>query len=111
MRTHEDAQSDLEQAVALVLSYTSAMNDVETRRYYRSRAEGGYVTSASDEEQTGGATAEELDAEYQTIFSKHCTERRRSYGGFLSSWSKGGRLYRCPPGLGRGGSENNTDEN
>ena len=83
--------ADLERAVALVLSYTSAMNDLETRRYYRSRADAGYFTSESDEERTGGATAAELEVEYRVIFEKHCTNRPRTYGGFLNAWSRGGR--------------------
>jgi len=67
------------------------MNDWETRRYYRSRADAGYSTAPSDATRAGGATADELDEEYHVIFGRHCTGRPRTYGGFPSSWSKGGK--------------------
>ena len=88
MTTQDEA--GVQEAVKVVLSFTSTMNEWETRRYYRSRADTGYITEASDSERAGDLTAEELDSEYFVIFQKHCTKRKRTYGGFPHSWTKGG---------------------
>jgi hypothetical protein len=91
MTPREGTEPELEEAIRLVLAFTSTMNDWETRRYYRSRADAGYFTAASDAMRAGGATAEELDREYEVILERHCTSRPRTHGGFPSSWSKGGQ--------------------
>ena len=91
MTSGDEAEADVQEAVKVVLSFTSAMNDWETRRYYRSRADAGYYTASSDAKLAGGLTAGELDSEYHVIFERHCTKRKRTYGGFPGSWTQGGQ--------------------
>jgi hypothetical protein len=87
-----DSNNDIQEATAVVLSFAKTMNDWETRRYYRSRVEDGYeFTAAKDAELAGPLSVNELEAEYLVLFEKHCTARKRSYSGFPSSWSKGGK--------------------
>ena len=82
-------QDDIRDATAVVVSFVIAMNDWETRRYYRSRVDHGYrFTAERDARLAGPLSASELDEEYGVHFRAHCTDRKRVYGGFPSSCGK-----------------------
>ncbi len=86
-----DQDEDIQEAIAVVLSFVSAMNDWETRRHYRSRVDDGHkFTAERDAQLAGDLTAEELDAQYYLHFQEHCTPRKRAYGGHPTSFCEGG---------------------
>jgi len=57
--------------------------------HYRSRVDHGYeFTAEKDARLAGPLSADELNEEYYVHFKKHCTDRKRSYGGFPSLGAK-----------------------
>lgn len=83
--------ADLNEAVAVVLSYAAAMNDWETRRW---KVDDGWRFSGFERYRkllAGYWPIKKLKAEYRRIFSAHCTDRKRVYSGFPSSWRDGGK--------------------
>ena len=88
----EYPDNEMREAIAVVLAFVSAMNDWEIRRYYRSRVDHGYeFTAERDSRLAGPMSADELDAQYLSLFGQYCTDRKRKYGGFPGSFSAKGR--------------------
>ena len=57
-------QDDLQAATEVVLSFADAMNDWETRMYYRGRVDHGYeITAERDARLAGPLSADELKEE------------------------------------------------
>lgn len=85
------SHEEIESATTVVLSFTHEMNIWETRMYYKSRIENGEFVSETNTKLVIAASYEDIKNEYYDVFNRHCTQRKRTYGGFPSGWSKGGQ--------------------
>lgn len=75
-----------------VLSFVEEMNDWEHKMYLLSRRESGQaINHQRDREIIPDVSYEDYKKHYFLIFSKHCTERKRTYGGFPSGWARNGQ--------------------
>lgn len=74
--------TEKENAIKIVLDFTSEMNAWEQQCHYRKRYEHGYeFTKEKDLRLGGDKPLENLLKEYYPIFEKYCTQRERKYGG------------------------------
>jgi hypothetical protein len=76
----------------VVLSFVVEMNDWEHKMYLLGRREHGQrINHKEDLALIPDAPYEEYKKRYYEIFSKYCTERKRTYGGFPSGWARHGQ--------------------
>jgi hypothetical protein len=91
-----DAQ--LAAAVDVVIAFANEMNMWERRMNVRSRLENGdFVRDRLMAEAVGALAYDAVLNEYYPIFRKYCTSRKRTYGGFPSSWSRDGKYKGASP--------------
>lgn len=83
-------------AVEVVLSFVSEMNDWEHTMYLmHRRIQGKVVNHALDEKLVPDVPIAEFEKKYYEIFGKYCTNRKRSYGGQPTGYSRNGQYQGC----------------
>jgi hypothetical protein len=79
-------------ALKIVLSFVTQMNEWEHKMYLIQRLEsGGVINHASDRALLPNEPAAVFKQRYFEIFDAHCTKRKRTYGGSPISWARHGR--------------------